>query len=259
MVVKFWWFKYTLSWITRSPAIQKLSSKFWNLLLLLRYNTRVSIGQFGGKVADSPSFGFESLPIVVINLAEREDRWRQVVAEMSRLGAYKQVVRFDAIKNSRGMIGCSLSHARALEDSKLATTRGGVLVCEDDIEFIASRDKIYEVITAFLSNRSLDVLLLAYNSPSTPRRITENLSITCDSGTTSCYLVKDHAREILIASFEKSARLLGSGYPDSMAAPDQLWKSVQKSKLVFAVPAFRLAKQRASFSDIEHRFVDYGV
>lgn len=197
-----------------------------------------------------------SLQIIAINLEERRDRWRQLLGELERVGA-NQIARFDAVKNPRGSLGCARSHLSALstarDDGRL------ILICEDDLEFIASLDEIENAIEAFVRDDSLDVLCLANNPQKSILKINQLLAVTSDTQTTACYLLKPRAKKRLISSFRRSANLLARGYPDSVAAPDQIWKKTQRRNLVFAVPLVRLAKQRASFSDIEGRWVDYGV
>ena len=203
----------------------------------------------GGMTADR-------MPVFFINLAARRDRLEAAATEFSRMGI-PQAERFDAVKSANGALGCALSHARLL--SKFEESNDFLMVCEDDIEFLGSPGELAQVLEDFLENPALDVLCLANNLGSSPHKVSSRLAITSDTATTACYVAKKNAVGLLKSSFEKSADLIYQGEPVGIAAADQLWKKLQRRKLIFAVPRTRIARQRQSFSDIEGREVSYGV
>ena len=68
-----------------------------------------------------------------INLTHRTDRLSHILDQFNGLGITGE--RVDAIQNSNGAIGCTLSHIKCLE---MAIERNyeQVFICEDDITFL---------------------------------------------------------------------------------------------------------------------------
>lgn len=198
----------------------------------------------------------EDIPIYVINLATRSDRLRETRAEFRRIGLTKWA-RFDAQENENGALGCSLSHASLLD--QVAGPESVVMVCEDDLEFLASGKELTQILEDFQANSALDVLCLAFNLGSKPFPINSRLALTANSATTACYVAKARAIPLLKKSFLESANLIAEDKPLGLVAADQHWKRLQRAKLIFAVPRNRVARQRDSYSDIERREVSYGV
>jgi hypothetical protein len=193
---------------------------------------------------------------VYINLDSRRDRKLQVLEEFTGIGM-EDPHRFPALARTPGILGCTLSHAVVLEESK--SDSRPIMGCEDDVEFLATRADIETVLGAFLRDPSLDVLCLAYNLGAQPHRLNPLLAITNDTQTASCYVVKDRAKAPLARIFFLGASRLEKGAPAWAAANDIMWKRLQRTSLAFAIPHKPMARQRASFSDIEGRYVDYGV
>ncbi len=73
--------------------------------------------------------------IYCINLDHRTDRWEQVQKEFEKVGISNRVIRFSAIKEDDGRVGCIKS---ALAIIKIAKSKGlnNVLIFEDDVKFI---------------------------------------------------------------------------------------------------------------------------
>lgn len=195
-----------------------------------------------------------------INLASRPDRRLEVTRELARVGLASIVCRFEGIKDSNGALGCAKSHISLLEhlarESKDAVA---YFVCEDDLEFVAAREKIWIAIEEFLWHSPLDVFCIANHTLGSQVSFSENLNVANGIQTTAGYLVKIDSVERLLAAFRKSENLLKQGIDPELAAIDMVWKRLQKRQLLFCVPKTRLARQRASFSDIEKRVTDYGV
>lgn len=82
--------------------------------------------------------------ILIINLAHREDRWREILAQFEKIGIPidgGRVRRFDAVRPddagafpSIGARGCYLSHLGALQIAQ-ASQASSVLIIEDDLDF----------------------------------------------------------------------------------------------------------------------------
>ena len=66
------------------------------------------------------------------------------------------------------------------------------MICEDDCQFIADRAAIDAAVEEFFYNPHLDVLCLAYNAEN-GFVISQNLMITSDTQTMSCYILKASA------------------------------------------------------------------
>lgn len=88
-----------------------------------------------------------SLPVFVINLARRPDRWRAISANLERIGL--RATRIDAIDGyaltgdpalrlmGPGHVGCARSHYKAFS-ALLASRHSAALVLEDDAEIGAA-------------------------------------------------------------------------------------------------------------------------
>ncbi len=197
------------------------------------------------------------LPVMFINLKDRVDRLESVLSQFARLGL-DNVLRFDAVAHEIGILGCTLSHAEVMNVGAKGDTPL-MMVCEDDLEFLAEREAIEEVVSEFARNPNLDVLCLAYNLGAKPHTVSELLAITNDTQTAACYVVKVHAREPLRRAFQRGADLLAKGVPAWAGANDVVWKKLQRGRLIFAIPNVPLARQKPSYSDVEGKWVDYGV
>ena len=103
----------------------------------------------------------------------------------------------------------------------------------------------------------LDVLCLAYNKRN-GINISTRLEFTSDTQTTACYILKPHMITEMIEMANESITMLESGQENKRAAIDVIWKKLQK-KYVFVVPIQRVARQSASYSDIEKAHTDYAV
>jgi glycosyl transferase family 25 len=199
--------------------------------------------------------GLDRCDINYINLKHREDRRSEICSELKRLGV-SDFTRFNAFAESNGALGCSKSHAMLLQKANI-TQDQLYMICEDDCEFLVEREFIDSIIDEFFYNPNLDVLCLGYNA-TTGMPVSNNLMITSDTITTSCYLVKSHAVSVLLDSALKSINFLSQGKNVQDFAIDVVWKEAQKN-IFFARPKLRIVKQRASHSDIEGQFQDIGV
>lgn len=195
-----------------------------------------------------------SYHLVWINLNHRVDRRVQFEGELRRLRS-SSTQRFEAIFSQNGALGCALSHAAVLR-----AWDGGaelLMVCEDDVQFLKGPAELHNLIFEFALNPHLDVLALGSSVLGTFVPVSAALAITNETQTTSCYILKSRARDVLLRDFERSSRLLARGVSSSRAAIDVLWKRTQQSRLIFCVPRETMVRQRPSFSDIENNYVAY--
>jgi GR25 family glycosyltransferase involved in LPS biosynthesis len=214
---------------------------------------------------------FEQLEIFYINLEHRIDRKIEIESELKKL-KISNYIRFNAIKDENGALGCASSHLKVYEQ---ASGLKPLMVLEDDCAFLLPKSEIENLISLFFNSKA-DILCLGFNIPEKPyksilRQFKYNLLKphlwTLIFGkirrrtriqTTSCYIAKPHMIPILISVAKNCVRDLNNGVPTHIAAIDQAWKILQK-KYIFVVPSSRAAIQRNSFSDIENVVKDYGV
>lgn len=98
--------------------------------------------------------------IYCINLDHRTDRWENVQKEFAKVGILDRVVRLSAVETpENGSIWCLLSHRAIIETAKNMGW-SNVLVFEDDIKFIRSKEYIYKVISELKSNINFDLFYL---------------------------------------------------------------------------------------------------
>ena len=176
--------------------------------------------------------------------------------------------RIPAILNLNGLIGCLQSHIKVLETCEPDAEY--LWVCEDDIEFLVTKEELNKSIDNFIKSNG-DILCLAFNSRK-QTKFSEGFLRTTDNQTTSSYIIKRKFRPILL-DFWKS--LLNSvetktihpletiflkldlhNGENSFHALDQAWKVLQKD-YIFLIPEKRIARQRAGYSDIMAKSVDY--
>jgi glycosyl transferase, family 25 len=200
--------------------------------------------------------GIHRCDVVYINLPHRTDRRAETESEFSRIGL-RNYVRFEGVRAEPGGLGCALSHRAVLSAAKVKSGRL-LMVVEDDCLFLKSAFKIGGFIEEF-SSSDADVLCLSFNAkqfePFPPGR---KLRRVYDAQTTACYILKTHMIEPIHGMANLSVELFQMGLPPRLAAFDMVWRRMQKEK-TFVVPSKRLARQRASYSDIEGHLVDYRI
>lgn len=193
---------------------------------------------------------------VVISLPNRPDRRSHIRRHFQSLGIRYQFS--SAEFHSNGALGCARSHIRVLEDWD-RTEASLLLVCEDDVQFLAPRDELLRTIRAFANDSRFGVLCIAANTRRKGVMANSVLSVSDDAQTTACYAVKASTRDQLIDSFKSSAKNLERGRHPRRWAIDMHWKNLQRSKILFALPNEKLARQIDSFSDIQGMRVSYGT
>ena len=190
----------------------------------------------------------------VINLRSRRDRLASALAEFGRLGI-EQVERFEAVSDENRALGCSISHARCLEEM-LSRGWDTMLVCEDDVEFLLDRPRLDALVDAFLDDPRAEIACLAYfvwQSRPYNRFFLQGLSVQ----TAACYIVKRRVASELLETWHHGIEQLRRGGSPALYIADRSWAAIQQSH-VFLVPIIRAAHQRTSYSDLQGRIVTYG-
>lgn len=185
--------------------------------------------------------------IVYINLEHRTDRKTQIEDVLKDVS--DKVIRFNAIKEDHGGIGCTKSHIAVLE---MAIREGwkNYLVVEDDAmwsNFQIGYPKLQK-----LAMNPYDVLVLG----SVFAKCNSNSKIF-SSQTTTAYIVNSGYYQTLLTNFKEGL----SGFLQTRAyhifAIDQYWKRIQPEGNWYAVLPSLLV-QRAGYSDIEKMVIDNG-
>lgn len=191
------------------------------------------------------------MEIYFINLAHRTDRLVEIQSELAKYGlvgtridAVKPEISSDRLLNAYA--GCCMSHIKALESST-----GDCMILEDDFEFVCDPSSISNTFTDW------DVLMLAANvlesSPGPPgfRRCTK-------AYTTAGYIVRKEYVKTLIDNFREGLDVFIQNGGSMDYALDVWWFKLQNKDRWYVVDP-KIGKQRASFSDIQNGFRDYGV
>lgn len=184
--------------------------------------------------------------VVYINLASRPDR-NEHMKKMTEIFGDK-VIRFDAIKQTPGYLGCAQSHMYVLELA-IQENWKNVLILEDDAEWNQFEFN-YKRLES-LATQTYDVLLLggvAVHKDHTQR--------VYSSQTATSYLIQNHYYRTLLANFRQAYDgLKNEGY--GRFAIDQHWKQLQKIDTWYIISDPCLVYQRPDYSDIEQQHVDY--
>lgn len=200
--------------------------------------------------------------IIYINLDKRADRNKEILAEFKRAGVpNNKITRLSAIYNSKGAIGCTMSHIKALQ-LILNSKWKRVLILEDDFNFIDNIKVINKAYDKFFSNfddNMWDVVNLSRGAYQDLVNINSDyLSKVNHVSTTSAYMVNLDFCDKLLDNFKEGCKMLLQATEPRLFAIDIWWKNLQQvSNWYIFNPS--LGYQRDSFSDIESRVVNYTI
>lgn len=202
---------------------------------------------------------------IYINLDSRNDRrelfekhFEEVTSHNPKDYTFTPVPRFSAIKNEEnGAIGCTKSHIECL---RLAKTNGWdhILILEDDALVIHPEILVHQV-NSFLSRfrDEWDVLLFSGNNFPPFKIEAPDCFRVANCQTTGCYLVCSRYYDKLIRNFEEGLEGLIANPGNKVAyACDSFWKRLQQQDRWYLITPLCVI-QRAGYSDIEKRNVDY--
>lgn len=222
-------------------------------------------------VSSSPPLGWDTVPIMCINLDRRPDRLAAVTTQLQRLGRRfddrdVHTLRLSATDctASDGALGCSLSHLACL-DRAIAEKWPAVVVLEDD--FVCTQPAVLRRnVDAFLErahtgNFHWDVLLLGANV---------RLSAQCGAASfgdtvhrvrrafsTVAYLVRAAYLPTLRENVSAGIQLLtGRPHLRHQYAIDVHWQRLQMRHAWFVCAPLTVTQQ-PGHSDIENQDVDY--
>jgi glycosyl transferase family 25 len=190
-----------------------------------------------------------------INLKHRIDRREHVENQLALLGINPQ--RFEAIHNTNGAIGCSMSHLKLLQNA-YNNKLDHILIVEDDITF-TKPDILKAQFSKFIENHknNWDVIILGGNNMPPYQEIDESCIKVTRCQTTTGYLVNGHYIKALLQNVRMGlTRLMQNPLEHKQFAIDKFWFILQKvSKWYLIIPATVI--QRVDYSDIEKKITNY--
>ena len=217
------------------PNIEKLKLNKLNFNLINKNITRDNLFPFIEKV-------------IYINLEERVDRKKKLLEQLKRFPDNK-IIRFNAIKEIPGYIGCTKSHIAALEIA-IENNWSNCLIVEDDMiwsNFYTGYKQLENLIKS-----PYDVISLG----STSARYDKQTFKLIKGKTTTAYLVNNHYYSTLLENFKEGLEKLYANDNYGNYALDEYWGVLQKNDNWYVVtPA--LSIQSAGFSNIQNRKVNY--
>ena len=208
--------------------------------------------------------------IYYINLDHREDRSKEFLGEMKRMGVpHEKIVRVQGVyKPKQGDWGCSLSHVNTIEVFQMSGHKN-CIVFEDDFLFVRDISHINHVFYQLFEEHNVpfDMCMLSYNIapeyriPSTYPFLMKGLA----AHTTSGYMIHQDFSEKLLHNFREGSLLIEHSYEfgSSMEIQhhlciDQYWNKLLKHSNWYLFTD-RIGIQRKSYSDIEEEITDYGI
>lgn len=174
--------------------------------------------------------------VVYINLEDRVDRKKQIERELLKHFPSEKIVRFNAIKDQNGGIGCTRSHIAVLEMA-IKENWNNVLVVEDD----AIWSNFYTSYPIFekLSKQSFDVIVLGVANA----QCDESTFKLFYGQTTTAYLINKSYYQTLLENFKTGLGHLISTGDRGQFATDQYWKQLQSKDNWYCVaPSLMIQK-----------------
>ena len=203
--------------------------------------------------------------VYYINLDHRVDRKKQFEQEMAKLGVpSSKLVRISGIYNKEfGILGCGLSHKKALE-TFLESPYTNCLIFEDDFQFTLDIHYVHYLLRSIFQQKvPYDLVMLAGNLFQTQTTEWPFLRKVLDGQTASGFLITKAFAPKLIECLQESTMLLKewhdkTGEKKHEYCNDIYWKKLQPQSNWFIVHP-KTGLQRESYSDNEYKITNYGV
>jgi len=188
-----------------------------------------------------------------INLDERNDRMVACELELKKIGLDRPC-RFSAIKTKQGIVGCGMSHLTCIETAK-KDNLPYVCIFEDDI-VISKPNKLRNQVNRILeSGVEWDVLCLGGNAFKPHKEVGDDYVIVNRMYCGTAYIVKQQYYDTIIANIRDGlSKLVATGNRDF--SWDAHWIQLQQQDR-FLLVSPPTVYQRADYSDIENKNVDY--
>lgn len=190
---------------------------------------------------------------VYINLDHRADRKEQIEAELHRMNI-APFLRFPAIKQKQGAIGCTLSHIECLKQG-IQSGADHIWVFEDDFLLTIAPELLQQIIQCVMET-NYDVFLPGYciHNKLNTHLVSLNHKLFKKIKNAQCthsYLVNKKYATKLLHNFEKGLKKLIKTKHEPKFALDQYWKKLQVNDMWIAYANSVCGIQRPSYSDIE--------
>jgi GR25 family glycosyltransferase involved in LPS biosynthesis len=191
--------------------------------------------------------------VIYINLDHRKDR-REIMSKFFEKGQIPldKVVRFSAIHNKKGNLGCLQSHTEVLSIAKKEGWKN-VLILEDDLEWTEDFEEGYKKLEELVKLPKWDVIMIvgAYLKYDFPR-----IFQSCNTGG---YLVNSEFYDTLLENRENAVNNLksdiGFNFDSSNNNADIYWcKLMPISNWYGLYPC--ICRQVDGYSDIVKRVVE---
>lgn len=197
----------------------------------------------------------QEIPVIYINLERRKDRNANAINELKKLGL-NNVTRFNAIENSNGAIGCSLSHIKCIEIA-IQNNYDYVLICEDDISVLNVELFLTNANKFLNSDLEWDVALIAGNNTLPFKPVSEFCIQVYNCLTTTGYIVKKQYYTNLLNNFKEGVlQLIKNPNDRKNYAIDKHWLKLQLiDKWYLIIPP--TITQIDGYSDIEKKNISY--
>lgn len=206
--------------------------------------------------------------VFYINLDHRIDRNNHMQFVLKNILEIPDslISRFPAVDYSKHpsfitrCIGCAKSHLQIWQKIKQNNFKH-TIIFEDDIVPIRSNDDIFADISDLIREyQNFNICNMAY---STNQQLTRDPKLASfyhsfNIQTASAYIVNINFIDQLISATEKCIDNLMNNMDPNLNAVDQCWKSLQYNNPMWFVMQ-RSFKQIESYSDLEHRLVNYNL
>jgi glycosyl transferase family 25 len=229
----------------------KTKKYIYNSKLLIKNKSLIS-----KKNNKYKSYNFDFVEkVIYINLESCVKRKILVEKELLKYFPKEKIIRFNAIVDNPGAIGCTKSHIAVLELA-IKNNWENCLIVEDDLEWFPDNKifrKAYKILNKLIKIPNFDVLILSsycrINNPKT-YKLTKCL-------TTGNYFVKNHYYETLLNNYKEGLELLieNKDAPINIRinyAIDLYWHKLQKMDNWYVV-APSLSVQRTDMSTTSNK------
>lgn len=194
--------------------------------------------------------------VVYINLTKRTERRKSIEFQMEKMGIpADKIIRFDAIENENGALGCVLSHINVLKMAKKNNWKN-VLILEDDMIFNGDDESSERINYYFDSLKTVpwDAGLLS-GSYFWLKQIHGCFYHVRYSYLSNSYIVNMHYYDKLIDVFLSSADNLIRKKDRNDCGLDVSWNTLMKMDRWYAIYPC-VGYQMTGVSDIEHEIMD---
>lgn len=192
-----------------------------------------------------------------INLNHRTDRREHMEQLKQKYPFFKNIERMEAVVNKRGIIGCSLSHIKCLNEL-LKRNKECYLIMEDDF-CILNEDNFNGFMLEFnkiKNDKNWDVITLTPRGNTVIKNYNQGFHKIINNQTATGYIVKHNFIKRLLEVYKQGVEQLMRDEDPNKWVNDQCWKPLQlESNFIYYEKIY--GGQLMCYSDLEKRVVDY--